>query len=226
MTLYRENPHEEAAELVRRTQQGDRSAFDELVRRYRERIFALALHLTGDQSEADDIAQEVFMRAYAAIDRFAGRSEFFTWVYRITVNRCYNARRDRRRRRESPLDDPRVDRALEAEAVVDPARAAELRQTYSRLLRALDRLPPPMRTSVVLVALQGMSHEEVAVIQQCSPGTVSWRIHKARGRLKKALQRGHRPPIAAPHPRAAEGELSDELNDLLAEWGLPALSPA
>ena len=73
--------------LVRRAQQGDRAAFDELVRRYRARIYALTLHLTGSRAEADDITQEVFTRAYQQLGSFAGRSEFFTWLYRIAVNR-------------------------------------------------------------------------------------------------------------------------------------------
>jgi RNA polymerase sigma-70 factor (ECF subfamily) len=210
-------PPEEAAELVRRAQAGEAVAFGELVRRYRERIFALVLHLTGSESDADDIAQEVFLGAFRAIRQFAGRSEFFTWIYRIAVNRALNAKRDRSRRGETPIDDPRVDKAVATDAYGDPARAAELRQTYARLLAALDRLPPEMRTTVVLVALQGMNHEEAAVIQSCSPGTIAWRIHKAKGRLQKAL--------LARRPARREPNLSPELSDLLEEWGIPALAP-
>jgi RNA polymerase sigma-70 factor, ECF subfamily len=182
-----QNPHEVASVLVRRAQAGDRSAFDELVRRYRERIFALVLHLTGNKSDADDITQEVFWRAYRTIGSFAGRSEFFTWIYRIAVNRSLNAKRDQSRKGETPLDDPRLRLALEADAWGDPNRAAELRQTYSLLLRALDSLPAEMRTSVVLVALQGLSYAEAAIIQDCPPGTVAWRMHMARERLHRAL---------------------------------------
>jgi RNA polymerase sigma factor (sigma-70 family) len=207
---------EEAAELVRRAQAGEAAAFGELVRRYRDRIFALVLHLTGSESDADDITQEVFLGAYRALPQFAGRSEFFTWVYRIAVNRALNARRDRSRRGETALEDPRVDKAVAADAYGDPARAAELRQTYARLLSALDRLPAEMRTTVVLVALQGMNHEEAAVIQDCSPGTIAWRIHKARGRLQKAL-------VANPVRRPSR-VLSPELEGLLAEWGIPNLA--
>ena len=103
------NPHEAAGELVARAKRGDDDAFGELVRRYRDRIFALALHLTGCEPEADDVTQEVFLRAYAKLGDFEGRSEFFTWVYRMTVNRCLNATRDRRRRRETTMEDPRID---------------------------------------------------------------------------------------------------------------------
>jgi RNA polymerase sigma-70 factor (ECF subfamily) len=200
----------QAAELVARAQAGSREAFGELVRRYRPRILALALHLCGNESEAEDIAQEVFFRAYRKLASFEGRSEFFTWVYRMAVNRSLNARRDRSRRRETTMDDPRVDIAVALDAAGDPARAAELRQLYSLLIGALDRLPPEMRTSVVLVALQGLSQAEAAVVQDCSPGTVAWRIHEARQRLRAATLR--RPSRAA---RAESGELGGLFGDLL-----------
>jgi RNA polymerase sigma-70 factor (ECF subfamily) len=207
-----------AALLVARAKAGDGQAFDQLVRRYRRRIFALALHLSGSYSEADDITQDVFLRAYRALDGFEGRSEFFTWVYRMAVNRSLNARRDRNRRRETPMDDPRVDRAVDIDAGGDPARAAELRQIYRRLVRALDALAPEMRTSVVLVVLQGLSQAEAAVVQSCSPGTVAWRIHEARQRLRRALE-------LPPPPRKAEvrrWERSDPAG-LLREWLVDSL---
>ncbi|HWE31823.1 MAG TPA: sigma-70 family RNA polymerase sigma factor, partial [Polyangia bacterium] len=100
-------PGDKTERLVKRAQAGDRAAFDDLVRRYRARIYALTLHLTGSRSEADDITQDVFTRAYQQLHTFAGRSEFFTWLYRIAVNRALNARRDTARRRTSGLDDPR-----------------------------------------------------------------------------------------------------------------------
>lgn len=214
------NPHDAAALLVRRAQAGDRGAFGELVRRYRERIYALVLHLTGNESDADDITQEVFWGAFRHIHQFAGRSEFFTWVYRIAVNRGLNARRSRARRSETPLDDPRICMAVATDAGGDPARAAELRQTYARLLHALDNLPPEMRTTVVLVALQGLSHAEAAVIQRCSPGTIAWRIHHARVRLQRALLQP-RPRISTP-VLERQTVISDELQLLLDAWGLPA----
>jgi RNA polymerase sigma-70 factor (ECF subfamily) len=210
-----------AALLVARAKGGDGQAFDQLVRRYRRRIFALALHLSGSNSEADDITQDVFLRAYRALDGFEGRSEFFTWVYRMAVNRSLNARRDRMRRKEQPMTapdgevDPRIELAVQVDAKGDPRRAAELRETYTRLIRALDALPPEMRTTVVLVALQGMSHGEVAVVQKCSEGTIAWRMHEARRRLHDAMA-----PTRVARKRAG---LSSHLEGLLAEVGLPIL---
>ena len=206
-----------ATALVAAAKQGDQRAFEALVRRYRKRIFALALHITGSSSEADDIAQEVFLRAYRALPQFEGRSQFFTWVYRMAVNRSLNARRDRARRGEDTLDDPRLELAVAVDARGNPGREAELRQTYARLLRALDSLPIEMRTTVILVSLQGMSHGEVAVIQKLSEGTVAWRMHEARRRLLEAL---------APERIRRPWTMSADLSRVLTEHGLPILLPA
>jgi RNA polymerase sigma-70 factor, ECF subfamily len=206
---------EAAAHLVARAKAGDASAFEALVRRYRKRIYALALHLTGSGHDADDITQDVFLRAYRALDSFEGRSEFFTWVYRMTVNRSLNARRDRERRGEDPMDDLRVELAVGVDARGNPAREAELRQNYTRLVRALDALPAEMKTSVVLVALQGLSHGEAAVVQKCSEGTIAWRLHEARRRLGTAMQ---------PDQVRKRRPLSAELARLLVDSGLPALA--
>ena len=181
-------PGDKTEKLVKRAQAGDRAAFDDLVRRYRARIYALTLHLTGSRAEADDITQDVFTRAYQQLHTFAGRSEFFTWLYRIAVNRSLNARRDTARRRTSGLDDPRVQAAVAVDAYGDPRRAAELRQTYARLVAALDRLSPTLRSTVVLVALQGLSHDEAAAVLGCPAGTVAWRIHEARNQLRASLE--------------------------------------
>ncbi len=206
--------------LVSRAKGGDPRAFDELVRRYRKRIFALALHLSGCESDADDITQDVFLRAYYTLDRFEGRSEFFTWVYRLAVNRALDARRARARRSESSIeqDDPRLLRAVQVDAHGDPRRAAELRQTYTRLLAALDALPAEMRTTVVLVALQGLSNAEAAVVQKCSRGTIAWRMHEARARLHAALEPTRR-------PRGVGAAISSHLAELLDSVGLPVMEP-
>ncbi|HET9624320.1 MAG TPA: sigma-70 family RNA polymerase sigma factor [Kofleriaceae bacterium] len=208
-----------ATALVAAAQAGDARAFEALVARYRKRIFALALHITGSASEADDIAQDVFLKAFRALPQFEGRSQFFTWVYRMTVNRSLNVRRDRARRDEDVvLDDPRLELAIAVDARSNPGREAELRQSYARLLRALDGLPAEMRTTVILVSLQGMAHGEAAVIQKVSEGTIAWRMHEARRRLHEAT---------APEKVTRRRELSPELSRALSEHGLmiPLLKP-
>lgn len=199
-----------ASALVEAAKAGDQRAFESLVRRYRKRIFALALHIIGSSSEADDITQDVFLKAYRALPEFEGRSQFFTWVYRMTVNRSLNARRDRSRRGEDS-DDARLELAVAVDARSNPNRVAELRQTYTRLLRALDALPADMRTTVILVSLQGMSHGEVAVVQNVSEGTIAWRMHEARRRLHEAM---------APEKLQRQRGLSADLARVLGEHGL------
>lgn len=207
---------DDVTELVSRAQQGDGRAFDELVRRYRPRIFALSLHITGSSSEADDITQDTFVRAYRNLDRFEGRSHFFTWLYRIAIHRALNARRDGARRRGVPLDDDRVSAAVLVDAAGDPEHAAELRERYTELVSAFNRLSPSLRTTVTLVALQGLSHKETAVVLETSEGTVAWRIHEARAQLRKLLGDAHharethraRDKAQAARPTRARGRAS------------------
>ncbi len=207
-----------ATALVDAAKAGDTRAFEALVKRYRKRIYALALHIVGHASEADDIAQEVFLKAYRALGTFEGRSQFFTWVYRMTVNRSLNARRDRSRRGENMLEgDPRIELAVAVDARDNPSLAAELRQTYGRLLRALDSLPADMRTTVILVSLQGLSHGEAGVVQKVSEGTIAWRMHEARRRLHDAM---------APSKLPRKRELSADLARVLMEYGLPIVGKA
>ena len=207
-----------AALLVARAKAGEPRAFDTLVRRYRKRVFALALHLSGSESDADDIVQDVFLRAFRALAQFEGRSEFFTWVYRLTVNRALDARRKYARRSESSIDaaDPRIERAVLVDADGDPRRAAELRQTYARVLRALDGLPAEMRTTVVLVTLQGLSNGEAAIVQGCSRGTIGWRLHEGRRRLLEAEKK-----LPLPSGSHQKG-LTAHLERLLEDAGLPS----
>ncbi len=178
----------EAAELVARAKAGDVAAFDELVRKYRPRVYSLALHLTGQASDADDITQDAFLKAYHRLADFEGRSEFFTWIYRITLHRALNAKRDRKRRRTVPLDDPRLLAAVAVDSQGDPERALQLRDRYRTLLEAFDRLSPLLQTTVVLTALQGLSHKEAAVVLETAEGTIAWRIHEARQKMQSYLE--------------------------------------
>jgi RNA polymerase sigma-70 factor (ECF subfamily) len=177
----------EAAELVARAKAGDRAAFDELVRKYRPRVFSLALHLTGQASDADDITQDAFLKAYHKLPEFEGRSEFFTWIYRITLHRALNAKRDRKRRPTVPLDDPRLVAAVAVDSHGDPERAVQLRDRYRALLEAFDQLSSLLQTTVVLTTLQGLSYKEAAVVLETTEGTIAWRIHEARRKMRGYL---------------------------------------
>ena len=166
---------------------GDSSAFDELVRTYRPRVYALALHLTGQASDADDITQDAFFKAYRKLPEFEGRSEFFTWIYRITLHRALNVKRDKNRRRTVPLDDPRLVAAVAVDSQGDPERAAQLSDQYRALLEAFDQLSPLLQTTVVLTTLQGLNYKEAAVVLGTTEGTIAWRIHEARRKMRGYL---------------------------------------
>lgn len=207
----------EATTLVEAARTGDPKAFDELVKRYRPRIFALALHMTGSRSDADDITQDAFLRAYAKLSEFEGRSEFFTWLYRIALHRALNMQRDRRRRPAVDFEDPRVGMAVAVDAGGDPRRSAELREQYAHLLHALDRLSPVLRTTVVLTTLQDLSYTEAAIILETNEGTIAWRVHEARAQLKRCLDaytRGDPTPTLVPRAvRASRKEKAPVVTD-------------
>jgi RNA polymerase sigma-70 factor (ECF subfamily) len=177
-----------SAELVLQAQQGRQGAFSELMRRYRPRIHALALQLTGDAHDADDIAQETFLRAYRSLGEFRAAADFYTWIYRIAVNLALNIKRHKGRHPAVTMNDPRVTLAVQIDSYGDPRRAAELRETYTRLVEALDRLPEHLRSAVVLVTLQGLTHEEAGAVLGCQSGTIAWRLHEARQQLGAALE--------------------------------------
>ena len=179
-------------ELVDLARGGDARAFGEIVRRHQRRLHRLALHMLRDRAEAEDVTQEAFVRAYGALARFDGRSEPYTWLYRIAVNLSLNAIRARKSARRSggpPSDDPRLD-GISQEAKsqaqgqrVDPVDASK-RQLYTALSRAIDDLSETLRTTLILVCIDGRSHEEAAQILGAPEGTIAWRVHEARRRLK------------------------------------------
>jgi RNA polymerase sigma-70 factor (ECF subfamily) len=190
--------HQPPRELVDAARGGDSEAFGLLVRRHQKRIFRLAFHFLRSAAEAEDITQEAFVRAYGALERFDGRSEPFTWLYRITVNLSLNAIRSRKtKRRSASADDPRVE-ALMVErrpSQTDPARQASERQLAVALCEGIDLLSDTLRTTLILVAVDGLSHAEAGEVLGCPEGTISWRIHEGRRKLKKYLdERGHPDP--------------------------------
>lgn len=178
------------SELLSRARGGDRRAFGALVRIHQRRVYACAVQMLADSGEAEDAVQETFLRAWRAIGRFEGGSQLSTWLYRICVNVCLNAIRRRRRVEASDIADPRVPEPTvdPTQGRNDPALTAESVQLYGRLARALDGLSETLRVTVVLVLIQGMPHKEAAAVLGCPEGTIAWRIHEARRRLRDLLE--------------------------------------
>lgn len=181
--------------LVDAARAGDADAFGRFVRRHQKRVFRLAVHMLRNAAEAEDVAQEAFVRAYGALDRFDGRSEPFTWLYRITVNLSLNAIRSRKTARVAgATDDPRIEAVLieKRPGLADPARQMTDRELAMALVAGMDSLSETLRTTLVLVTIDGLSHAEAAAVLGCPEGTVAWRIHEARKKLKAYLEeRGH-----------------------------------
>lgn len=215
----------EASALVERAKAGDPSAFEELYRRYRPRIFALALHLTGRRSEAEDITQDAFLKAYSKIGEFEGRSEFFTWLYRIALHRALNVKRNQGRRKTVDLEDPRIELAIKIDAAGDPRRSLELHEVYAHLLAAFDRLTPVLRTTVVLTVLQGLSYKEAAVVLESNEGTIAWRVHEARKQMKSTMEKLQREPTPTGVKTRAR-RISDEHENYGLEAAIALLMPA
>jgi len=142
-------------------------------------------------AEAEDVAQETFIRAYHALERFDGRSEPYTWFYRIAVNLSLNALRSRKTARiGGDSDDPRLEAVLtdtRPTRGADPRNDASRKQMYSALCSAVDSLSDTLRTTLILVAVDGRSHEEAAKILGVPEGTIAWRVHEARRKLKELM---------------------------------------
>ena len=177
-------------ELVDAARGGDSAAFGVLVRRHQKRVYRLALHLLRNSAEAEDVTQETFVRAYGALDRFDGRSEPYTWMYRIAVNLSLNAIRARKSsQRTTSSDDPRMESLLVdlQSGQGNPALATEDRLLAQALLEGIDGLSDVLRTTLILVIVDGASHADASRTLGCSEGTVAWRVHEARRKLREFL---------------------------------------
>ena len=180
---------EREAQLIEKAKKGDRAAFGQLIRMHQRRLYGCAIQMLGDRGEAEDAVQETFLRAYRAIDRFDGRAELSTWLYRICINVSLNTIRRRRRVDAADVSDPRVPEpaADPTQGQTDPRGAAQTHQLYQRLAQALDQLSPSLRATVILVLIDGVPPKEAAETLGCSEGTIAWRVHEARRRLRDLL---------------------------------------
>jgi len=179
-------------ELVRRARRGDLSAYDGLVRRYQERIYATIYHMTSNHEDANDLAQESFIKAFQALKTFKGGSSFYTWLYRIAVNKTINFLKQRKNRNHMSLNDVDFNAEHDPDLVAlvsdkTPRRDASLTELQEKLNAALLKLSEPHRLVVVLHDVQGLSHDEIAKVMDCNIGTVRSRLFYARQQLQGFL---------------------------------------
>jgi RNA polymerase sigma-70 factor (ECF subfamily) len=182
----------EDMELVRRAREGDFGAYDDLVRRYQERIYATIYHMTSNHEDANDLAQETFIKAFQALKSFKGGSSFYTWIYRIAVNKTINFLKQRKNKLQMSLDDIDFNAEHDPDLVAlisekTPRREANLAELQEKLNEAMLRLSESHRLAVTLHDIQGMSHEEIAKIMDCNIGTVRSRLFYARQQLQGYL---------------------------------------
>ena len=152
-------------QLVERVQQGDKSGFDLLVKKYQHKIIGLIGRYVYDHHEAMDVAQEAFIKAYRALPNFRGESAFYTWMYRIAINT------------DSPL----------LHEIETPENNLYKQELEKAVFQALERLPEDLRTALTLREFEGMSYEDIAQVMDCPVGTVRSRIFRAREALDKVI---------------------------------------
>jgi RNA polymerase sigma-70 factor (ECF subfamily) len=179
-------------DLVQRVQQGDRRAFDQLVLRYQHKVLKLVMRYMRNHAEAEDIAQEAFLKAYRAIHSFRGDSAFYTWIYRIAINTAKNALVSAKRRPldydldlQDPEQNERAGRLRDEATPESLLLTDEIRQTVDA---AIGALPEDLRRAVVLREYEGLSYEEIAAAMDCPVGTVRSRIFRAREAIDRQLR--------------------------------------
>jgi RNA polymerase sigma-70 factor (ECF subfamily) len=203
--VSRSRPRAEDREAIEACQRGDREAFDRLVERYQRDVYRLCYRYVNNHHDANDLAQESFLKAYRAIGRFRGDSAFSTWLYRIAVNTCLNFRALRKLPSE-PLED---DVADVRRGVSDRMEQDELSE---QVREAVSRLPEKQRATLILKIYHDLTHEEVAQILGSSVGTVKANLFHALGNLRKTMGAAAKTPGAARagDPARADGSRTGE----------------
>ena len=179
-------------DLVKRARRGDLQAYDELVQRYQQRIYATIYHMTANHEDANDLAQDSFIKAFQALKSFRGGSSFYTWIYRIAVNKTINFLKQRKNKHHFSLNDLDFNTENNPDLVAlisdkTPHREVGLTELQKKLNEALMKLSEPHRMVVVLHDVQGQSHDEIAEIMDCNIGTVRSRLFYARQQLQGYL---------------------------------------
>ena len=174
------------SELVKKSQLGDKSAFEELVKRHQDLVFSLSFKLTGNRELANDVAQEAFIRAWKAIDKFRGDSTFGTWIYRITVNTAWTLRKKAKKHYSLNIED------TQEPVVIDEKKDPELVAINSDLSvvlrKALNQIPLEQRIIVELKNIEGRSHKEIADYLDISVTAAKVRLHRAHQKLRNILE--------------------------------------
>jgi RNA polymerase sigma-70 factor, ECF subfamily len=174
-------------DLVACCRDGEWEAFAKLVLKYQSRVLTLAARIINNRSEAEDVAQDIFVKVFQSLHDFRGTSRFSTWIYRITVNHCLNHLR-RRVRQQQSLGSTEVEEWTQASPMSNPHKTLEQKERWAIVQAKLQLLTPEHRTIVLLRDFEGLSYEEIADVLRLESGTVKSRLHRARMELKALLE--------------------------------------
>ncbi len=176
----------EDRKLIELAQEGNEESFSELVRRYQSKVFSMALNFTRDRETADDLSQEIFLKAYLALPKFRFKSEFGTWLYRVALNHVRDFLRKKGRIKEVSLEE--IGEISVSDEGIEKREKEREEERRKRLLRAsVETLPPKYRIVLTLRDIQGLAYDEISRVLKVSPGTVDSRLHRARKMLRKKL---------------------------------------
>lgn len=187
---------EDETRLVERAQQGDRQAFQELVENYQRKVYGVCIGMLKDPADSQDVSQEVFIKVYRYLDNFNFDSSFYTWLYRITVNKCIDFIRKQKRKREVDYDDSIQrddevegdDELLPSRLGIHPDEVYGRKELREKMLEALETLTEKHRTILVLREVEGLSYSEMAEVLDISEGTVMSRLYHARRYFQEAVE--------------------------------------
>lgn len=181
--------------LVKRTRNGDRDAFNVLVTRYQRKVYGICYGMVRNPDDAMDLVQDTFVKVYRNLERFQGNSSFYTWVYRIATNVCIDFLRKAQRKKTVDYDDAIArdedvegdDMLLPSRMGINPARVLGRRELLEKINDALQTLSPAHRQIILLREVEGMAYQDIAETLEISIGTVMSRLHHARKNMQKAL---------------------------------------
>jgi RNA polymerase sigma-70 factor (ECF subfamily) len=186
---------EEDNDLINAFIRGDHSAFEKIVLRYQDRVFNMCYRLLGDRNEAEDSAQDVFIKVYRSLKGFRFKSSFYTWLYRIVINTCKNRIKSveyKSSKSRVSIDTDRNNREYGIPVIIDnrpvPDKTLEQKEKMERIQEALNSLPPDQKTVVILCDVEGMSYDEIARITKNRLGTVKSKLSRARLGLRNKLE--------------------------------------
>ncbi len=172
----------EERKMIQACLEGDDEAFEALVRKYFRKVFHLAMSMTQNSAEADDLAQEVFIKTYTSLTHFRGKSSFSTWIYQIALNHIRDFLRKKRRTKTESLTRESNSNTWESHSSTEKSQEAQ-----QLIQMALQKLPEKFRIMIILRDIHGFSYEEISKILNISPGTVDSRLHRARHKLRQEL---------------------------------------